>query len=71
MTMIQERINVVQQERTMIVELEDTEILSEEVIREISESLIPLVEQQEPLKLILSFVKVRRISSLALGTFIR
>lgn len=53
------------------VELLDEEILDEATISAIAESLFAVVENNAPIKMVLSFSRVKHLSSMALGTLIR
>ena len=65
------RIKVAKRETHVVVELADREITSEGAINEMGQSLFGLVQAQLPVHMILSLAKVRQLSSIALGTFIR
>ena len=54
-----------------LVALQDEEILDESTINEIAEALFTVVKDKAPVRLVLSFVKVKFLSSSALGTLIR
>ncbi|MBN1765156.1 MAG: STAS domain-containing protein [Sedimentisphaerales bacterium] len=54
-----------------IVELLDEEILEEATINEIADELFPLVSSKPNIQLLLSFIRVKHLSSSALGTLIR
>jgi len=55
----------------MVVELLDEEILDEITISEIAESLFSILEDKLPNRMVLSFDRVKHLSSMALGTLIR
>jgi anti-sigma B factor antagonist len=65
------RIKVTQDNGVSIVELLDEEILDEGTISVISESLFAVVDDHAPVQLLLSFFRVKHLSSSALGTLIR
>ena len=65
------RIEVTQKDGITEVELLDEEILDEMVIGNISESLFSVVQDRTPVRLMLSFSRVRHLSSSALGVLIR
>lgn len=65
------RIVVKHEGSVIIAELLDEEILEENTIEDITEALFSLVEDNPGVHLILSFLKVRHLSSSALGTLIR
>jgi len=65
------RIRIVREESIVVVELTDEDVIEETMIQELGLSLFSLVEKQHPLRLVLDFAKVKRLSSIALGTFIR
>jgi len=67
----QARVAIKQQGDISIVELQDEEILDEITINEIADSLFSLVSENNPAKIVLSFVQVKHLSSMALGTLIR
>ena len=54
-----------------VLELLDEEILDEGTISDISESLFSILEDQNTEHIILSFVRVKHLSSMALGMLIR
>lgn len=54
-----------------VLELLDEEILDESTISDISESLFSVLEDQNTEHMILSFVRVKHLSSMALGMLIR
>ena len=49
----------------------DEEILDEPTINDIADALFCVAEENKPTKMVLSFVKVKHLSSSALGTLIR
>ena len=65
------RIEVLQNDGITEVEILDEEILDEIVIGKLSETLFSLIEEQTPIRLMLSFSRVRHLSSSALGVLIR
>jgi len=65
------KIKVTQENGISIVELLAEEILDEGTISTISESLFAVVEDHAPVRLLLSFERVKHLSSSALGTLIR
>ena len=65
------RIRIVREDSVVVVELTDEDLIEETMIQELGKSLFSLVEKSHPLRLVLDFAKVRRLSSIALGTFIR
>ena len=67
----QARIEVIQKDGVTIVDLLDEEILDEATISTIANSLFSVVEDNSPVKMLLSFSKVKHLSSMALGTLIR
>ncbi len=67
----QARVAIKQQGDISIVELQDKEILDEITINEIAETLFALVNENTPTKIVLSFIEVKHLSSMALGTLIR
>ena len=54
-----------------VLELLDEEILDESTISDISESLFSILEEQSTEHMILSFIRVKHLSSMALGMLIR
>ncbi len=58
-------------ENVTIIDLLDEEILEESTISDISESLFPVVDEANDIKLLLNFEKVKHFSSSALGMLIR
>ncbi len=54
-----------------LVELLDEEILDESTIAAIAETLFAVVEDNAPVRMVLSFSRVKHLSSMALGTLIR
>lgn len=65
------RVEVVQKDGITEVELLDAEILDEIDINKLAETLFSLVEEQPSIRLMLSFSRVRHLSSSALGVLIR
>ncbi len=65
------RVAIKHQGDISIVELLDNEILDEITINEIADTLFSLVSENNPAKIVLSFVHVKHLSSMALGTLIR
>ena len=65
------RVAIKQQGDISIVELLDKEILDEITINEIADTLFALVSENSPATIVLSFVQVEHLSSMALGTLIR
>ena len=65
------RVAIKQQGDISMVELLDNEILDEITINEIADTLFALVAENNPAKIVLSFVQVKHLSSMALGTLIR
>ena len=65
------RIEVVQHDGITEVEILDEEILDEIAISKLAETLFSLIEEQEAIRLLLSFSRVRHLSSSALGVLIR
>ncbi len=64
-------IEVTREGNITVVELLNEEVLEEMTINNIAESLFSLVEENASIKLLLSFKKVKHLSSSALGTLIR
>lgn len=64
-------IEVTREGNITVVELLNEEVLEEMTINNIAESLFSLVEENRGIKLLLSFAKVKHLSSSALGTLIR
>jgi anti-anti-sigma factor len=54
-----------------VLELLDEEILDESTINDISDSLFSVLEEQHTEHMIVSFVRVKHLSSMALGMLIR
>ena len=71
MASIRPRISVGYAENAVIITFTDEKILEEKDIRAIQESITPVVEQTEPINLILDFCNVRFLSSAVLGLLIR
>ncbi|MBN2376089.1 MAG: STAS domain-containing protein [Sedimentisphaerales bacterium] len=67
----QARIEVRHEGKAKIVELLDEEILDEITISEIAESLFSVLEEGSANQMVLSFARVKHLSSMALGTLIR
>ena len=65
------RVELRQEGDITILELMDKEILDETTINEIADSLFTVVAERSPVKMVLSFAKVKHLSSMALGTLIR
>ena len=65
------RIEVSREGGITIVDLLDQEILEEHVIANIADSLFAVVAEEDAIKLVLSFARVKHLSSSALGTLIR
>ena len=65
------RIEVVREDGITEVELLDEEILDEVDINKLAETLFSLVEEEQPIRMMLSFARVRHLSSSALGVLIR
>jgi len=65
------RIEIENNDGIITAKLLDKEILEERTINDIQESLFSLVEDQPRIKLIVNFIKVKHLSSSALGTLIR
>jgi anti-sigma B factor antagonist len=65
------RVAVNQNGEVTEVELLDEEILDENTINDVAETLFAVVEDKAPVKLLLSFGRVKHLSSSALGTLIR
>ncbi|MBN1845118.1 MAG: STAS domain-containing protein [Sedimentisphaerales bacterium] len=54
-----------------VLELLDEEILDEATINNISDSLLSLIHERPQIHLVVSFVRVKHLSSMALGMLIR
>ena len=54
-----------------VVELQPEDILDEDIIRDVDQSLFELVDRSAPVRMLLNFARVRRLSSDTLGTLIR
>lgn len=67
----QARVEIRQKGEIMVVELLDKEILDEVTINEIADSLFSVVAENASVKMVLSFARVKHLSSMALGTLIR
>ena len=67
----QTRIKVRKEGAITVVELLNEEILDESTISDIADSLFGVVEENSPIQMVLSFRKVKHLSSMALGTLIR
>lgn len=67
----QPRIEVLQNGEITEVLLLDKDILDEVTISEISDSVLGVVEEKAPVKLLLNFQEVEHLSSSALGALIR
>ena len=65
------RIEVTQSDGITTVYLLDEEVLEEYAINEITESLFAVIDDCAPVKMVLSFARVKHLSSSALGTLIR
>ena len=65
------KIAVSQNGAVTVVELLDEEILDENTINDISDSLFSVVDDNAPVQLLISFSRVKHLSSSALGTLIR
>ena len=66
-----QRIGIKNKGSIMVLELLDTDILDEIIINDITESLFSILEENKPEYLILSFSRVRHLSSMALGMLVR
>ena len=69
--MEESRIKVSHNQGITVVELLDERVLDEVTINDITESLFLLVEDDAPIKMLLSFSKVKFLSSSMLGTLVR
>ncbi len=65
------RLAISHEKPVTVVELLDEEILEEGTINDIQESLFAVVHDNPGIRLVLSFVRVKHLSSSALGTLIR
>jgi len=65
------RIEVCKEGDVTVVELQDEEILDDATINDIADSIFGVVADNPGLKLLVSFAKVKHLSSSALGTLIR
>ncbi|MBN1437546.1 MAG: STAS domain-containing protein [Sedimentisphaerales bacterium] len=65
------RIEVTREGSITIVDLLDEEVLEEHIIADIAESLFGVIEDEKPVKMVLSFARVKHMSSAALGMLIR
>ena len=65
------RVEVKQEGEVTILVLQDKEILDETTINDIADSLFSVVAEKGPIKMVLSFSRVKHLSSMALGTLIR
>lgn len=65
------RIEVTHEAEITTVYLLDEEVLEEYAINEITESLFSVIDDYAPVRMVLSFAKVKHLSSSALGTLIR
>ena len=65
------RIEINYSQGVTVVELLNEEILDEITIDKITESLFSLVSDDEPVRILLSFSRVKRLSSSMLSTLIR
>ena len=65
------RIEVSREDGITIIDVLDEEVLEEHVIADIAESLFAVVEDDQSLKMVLSFARVKHMSSSALGMLIR
>jgi anti-sigma B factor antagonist len=71
MTAMKPKITVEYSENATIVTLADEKILEEEDIRALSGSMMSLIEQSQPLNLVVDFCNVQFLSSAVLGLLIR
>ena len=67
----QAKIEVKKEGVISVVELLNEEILDESTIGDIADSLFAVVEDNNPVQMVLSFSRVKHLSSMALGTLIR
>lgn len=65
------RVEISHEGRIVVAELQDEEILEEAIINEVADSLFSVVADTPQIKLLLSFEKVKYLSSSALGMLIR
>ena len=65
------RIEVSRENGITLVDLLDEEVLEEHVINDIAESLFAVVDESTPANMVLSFARVKHLSSSTLGVLIR
>jgi anti-sigma B factor antagonist len=65
------RLTVTYQDDVAVVDLLDEEILDDMVIKSLTESLMAVAEENAPVKMLVSFARVKRLSSGALGALLR
>lgn len=65
------KIEVSQEGQVTIVDILDEDVLEEHVIAEIADALFAVAEEKAPVNMVLSFARVKHLSSSALGMLIR